>query len=382
MGDFELIILDRVGGFLLLLLQIGLVLVGLRIGVALLQLAHHLLTLPLRRTERARQFLDLLETTLKQGRPLEENLISLSQSRCQSMGLGFHLVAAWLESGRSLAEALTRVPWFLPPQITAMLGAGKQMGDPAKVLPACRQLLQDAHSQIRGALNYLLVMTLVISPFGFIVFGFLMLFVMPKYLEVFAGMGITSGTGLIQFLAAHFRAVVLAQAALLGLLWLVAFTYIGGPRVVAWFPVLERLHYRLQRDFSTLLAVLLDAGVPEAAALTLAADGTANSVFRRRAARAVEGLRQGLKLPDAVHLMDDTGEFRWRLRNAVAAPGGFFRALAGWHESLDARAFQQEQAAAHVISTSLVLWNGLFVGVILVAVFKVLTSLINTAALW
>jgi type II secretory pathway component PulF len=138
----------------------------------------------------------------------------------------------------------------------------------------------------------------------------------------------------------------------------------------------------MQRDFSTLLAVLLDAGVPEAAALTLAADGTANSVFRRRAARAVEGLRQGLKLPDAVHLMDDTGEFRWRLRNAVAAPGGFFRALAGWHESLDARAFQQEQAAAHVISTSLVLWNGLFVGVILVAVFKVLTSLINTAALW
>jgi len=191
------------------------------------------------------------------------------------------------------------------------------------------------------------------------------------------------------FLFGHLWTIIAVQAAILGLLWLTAGTYIGGPRVVAWFPILERLHYRLpwrrkrmQRDFSTMLAVLLDAGVPEAAALTLAADCSANSVFRRRAARAVDALRQGLKLPEAVQQLDDAGEFRWRLRNAVAAPGGFFRALAGWHESLDARAFQQEQAAAQVITTSLVLWSGLFVGLILCAIFMVLTTLITTAALW
>lgn len=183
--------------------------------------------------------------------------------------------------------------------------------------------------------------------------------------------------------------MIVLQAALLLLIWSVELVYIGGPRVRVWFPILEKLDYRLpwrrrrmQRDFSTMLAVLLDAGVPEPAALTLAADCSANSVFRRRAAQAVEALRLGMKLPDAVQRLDDHGEFRWRLRNALGAPGGFMRALAGWHESLDARAFQQEQAAAHVITTSLVLWSGLFVGAIIVSVFTFLVSFINMGVLW
>jgi type II secretory pathway component PulF len=270
-----------------------------------------------------------------------------------------------------------------------MLRAGKQMGDVAKVIPACRQLLKDASSQTRGAVNYLIILTLVITPSGFGVFGLLMVFVIPKYLEVAAGMGNHSGVALLSFLAGHFRLIALLQVALLLLLWLGAALYVGGPRVTAWFPVLEQLHYRLpwrrrrmQRDFSTLLAVLLDGGVPEAAALTLAADGTANAVFRQRAARAVDGLRQGLSLSEAVQRLDDAGEFRWRLRNATAAHGGFFRALAGWHESLDARAFQQEQAAAHVLTTALVLWSGLFVGSIALSVFMFIASSITKAALW
>jgi type II secretory pathway component PulF len=194
---------------------------------------------------------------------------------------------------------------------------------------------------------------------------------------------------LFSFLADHFVAFIVLQAALLLLIWSVELIYIGGPRVRVWFPILEKLDYRLpwrrrrmQRDFSNMLAVLVDAGVPEAAALMLAADCSANSVFRRRAAQAVEALRQGMKLPDAVQRLDDHGEFRWRLRNALGAPGGFLRALAGWHESLDARAFQQEQAAAHVITTSLVLWSGLFVGAIIVSVFTFLVSFINMGVLW
>jgi type II secretory pathway component PulF len=138
----------------------------------------------------------------------------------------------------------------------------------------------------------------------------------------------------------------------------------------------------MQRDFSTLLALLLDSGVPEPEAVALAADGTANAVFRRRAARAVESLRQGVRLTQAVQSLDDSGEFAWRLANAVHGHTGFLGALAGWHESLDAKAFQQEQAAAHGITSALVLWSGLFVGAIAISVFMFLTSLTNSAVLW
>lgn len=87
-------------------------------------------------------------------------------------------------------------------------------------------------------------------------------------------------------------------------------------------------------------------------------------------------------MPEAVEAMDDTGEFRWRLTNACHAHGGFLRALTGWHEALDAKAFQQEQAAAHGITTAIVLLNGLLVGSVVAAVFLFLTSIINSGVLW
>jgi hypothetical protein len=80
--------------------------------------------------------------------------------------------------------------------------------------------------------------------------------------------------------------------------------------------------------------------------------------------------------------MDDSGEFRWRLTHALRAGGGFFQAITGWNEALDAKAFQQEQATAHVVTTSLVVLNGILVGFIVVSVFGVLISIINAGMLW
>jgi type II secretory pathway component PulF len=133
----------------------------------------------------------------------------------------------------------------------------------------------------------------------------------------------------------------------------------------------------MQRDFSAMLAILLDAGMPEPEALTLAAECTDNRIFQRRAARAVAALKQGRKLTEAVQAIDDTGEFRWRLANACHAQGGFLTAMAGWNLALDAKAFQQEQATAQVVTTGLVVLNGAIVAVMAISVFQVLLSIIN-----
>jgi general secretion pathway protein F len=339
----------------------------------------------MRRAERARLFLDLVETALKNGQPLEETLISVAQSRDLSLGVRFHLLAAWLEQNLRLEEALGKVPGFLPPQITAMLRAGQKIGDIGKVIPACRQLLKDAVSQTRSAISYLVILTLVITPLGIWVLGLLEVIVFPKFMEISEGLGVGNNIH-VSFLYQHRLAIMYLQCFVLGLLWMAALVYIGGPRAAAWFQgLLYRLPWRrkrLQRDFSTLLAILLDSGVSEPDALTLAAECTANKVFRRRAARAVAALQQGETLTAAVQRMDDSGEFRWRLTNALHGSGGFLRALAGWHEWLDAKAFQEEQGAAHGITTALVLWSGLFVGVVVVSVFMFLVSVIDAGVLW
>jgi type IV pilus assembly protein PilC len=131
-----------------------------------------------------------------------------------------------------------------------------------------------------------------------------------------------------------------------------------------------------------MLAVLLDASVPEPEALTLAGQTTGNRVMEGRAREARALLGQGIQLPEAICRTSDSPELRWRLGNALRHGGSFLRTLSGWHEALDAQAFQLEQAAAQVATTLLVLLNGVLVGSLVIAIFLVLIRLINEAVLW
>ena len=156
-----------------------------------------------------------------------------------------------------------------------MLMAGQKIGDLRKVLPACRQLLKDAVSQTRGAINYLVILTFVITPLGI------------------CGVRCPEGGGPAQSLGKSLRApsAVAWEHAWRALNlffnhawrygsrskplccfcsgWRRSFTSAGRVSL-SWFPVLQRLYFwlpwrrkRMQRDFSTMLAILLDSGVPE-----------------------------------------------------------------------------------------------------------------------
>jgi type II secretory pathway component PulF len=369
------------------------VLVWLAPLAGLIVLGNHLMRLPLQRRERARAFLQLVDTTLKDGRNVEETLVSISQTRDPGLGPRFQALAALLRSGRRLDEALELVPGILPRQVVAMIKAGEKIGDLHKVIPACRQLLQDHLALTRGSLNYLLGAACVTTPAAILVLTLLQLVVLPKFGEIAASMDVVDPAG-IRFLTAMRGPLIFIQFLLLLGVWFTAFVYIVGPAFSHSFERgigshLDRLLYRLpwrrrrmQRDFSCMLALLLDAQVPEAEALKLAADCTGNRVFRTRAALAAAGLARGLKLPEAVQMLDDSGEFRWRLALALGAGGGFFKAVEGWNVALEAQAAQEEQAAASTIAAGLVLLNGLFVGTIVVSVFSVLVAIVDQGVLW
>src|SRR5438552_631344 len=119
---------------------------------------YFLLTLPMRRNERARFFLDLLERGLRDGRTPERAIAEAAASHDRALGKRFHLLSAYLEDGMHLSEALNRVPRLLPPQLRATLKVGERIGDLTKVLPACRRWLQDSVSHVLAAHNYLLLL--------------------------------------------------------------------------------------------------------------------------------------------------------------------------------------------------------------------------------
>ena len=349
---------------------------------------HYLLTLPMRRAERARLFLDLLEGALNRGQSVEAMIVSLAQSRDRVVGARFHLLAAHIEGGMRFGAALGRVPRFLPPQITTMLSAGEKLGDLKKVLPACREILLDRPEAVRSAVHYMMVVALFFSPaaVGWILFA--IIFVVPRFKEVAEGMDAPSWP-LAQFVFANVGWLIGFEIVLVLLLTSATLLYIGGPRFARWFqfrgfPFVDWIAWhvpwkqkRLQRTFSAMLAVLLDGGVPEAEAIRLAGDCTSNEIGRHRAQRVIAALERGVKLDDAVLAFDDRGEFHWRLTNAMHGRGGFLRALRGWHEALDAKAFQQEEATAHAVTSGLVVLNGLVVALITTAMFGLIVGILK-----
>ena len=75
---------------------------------------YYLNSRPLRRQEGARFLLDLIDSAARQGRPVEQHIISLAASKDPSPGVRFHLLAAYLEKGRGLIPALEQVPGTAP----------------------------------------------------------------------------------------------------------------------------------------------------------------------------------------------------------------------------------------------------------------------------
>ena len=351
-------------------------------------LIHFFLTLPMRLAERARLFLDLLESALHRGQSVEAMILSIAQSRDRTLGVRFHLLAAHIESGLRFVAALEKVPRFLPPPISAMLRAGEKLGDLKKVLPAGREILQDRPAGVRSAVHYMILVVLFFSPAFVFVVMMTTTFVVPKFREVAAGTNAPLWP-LTQFVFANTAWLIGFEIIFFLLLMAATLLYIGGPQFARWLQFRElpfvdwvawRIPWkqkRLQRTFSAMLAVLLDGGVPEAEAVRLAGDCTANEICRCRAQRVIAAIKQGTKLDDAVRAFDDSGEFHWRLTCATHARGGFLEALRGWHESLDARAFQQEEAAAHAVTSGLVILNGLLVALIATAMFGMLVAMLN-----
>ena len=353
---------------------------------------YFLFSLPLRRQERTRLFIDLLDVSLAEGFHPEQAIVSISQSRERSVGLRFHQLAAYLEDGLRLSDGIARMKRWLPGPVRCMLRAGEEIGDLRAVLPACRAWVTAGTTQMWKAQHYLLLLVMA-APFTLVVMQLIAVFIWPKFREIMLDMDVPPTPSVAEHVIGN--PLVIAFTALMPLVvFFLALSHIGGTQWIAgshrsirsladWFAyALPWRRKRMQRDFSAMLAVLLDHGVPEDKAVELAAECADNNVFRQFAAQTRADLRQGVPLTGAVKHLDDAGEFRWRLANAAQSSGGFLPALRGWHEALEAKAFQQEQAATQLFTSGLVLANGLIVALLAVGVFQLLTNIINEGVLW
>ncbi len=328
-------------------------------------------------------------------------LVELTHSQvvamCGPKGLQPPPLLTHLRGGLDLVDALKKTPWLVEARLVSLLEVGRELGDMKKILPAARVMFATATGHVRKAQMYTYPYIFFVSSVGIVIPWMLMTFVVPKFELIFKDMlpaeeRLPGFTLLVLDISNHaWLFDVLATLVTLGFL-LGAVLYVGGPRVrrrlsgvtPSFFArlalALPWWRKKLQCDFSARLSLLLDAGVSESRAVTLAAEGTGNLVLQQRALRACADLKNGKSLPVAIQHLDSSNELRWRLETVARSGKGFLPALRAWHETLSARAAQQEQAAAQLVVTGMILSIGVMVGSLVIGMFLPLIVLIDKLA--
>ncbi len=324
-------VFDGLVQFILLVMSTGLWLV---ICLGEMYLIHFLFSLPMRRVERARLFLDLLAGALQRGQPVEQMILSVAQSRDLVLGIRFHMLAAHVEDGARLAEALRKVPRYLPAQILAMLqAAAKRWVTRRKSCQPAMEILPGTPSAaVRSAVD-------IISSWSSSFCAGLCRrdaaddgFCRSKIQGRGGGDGRTSLAGivLLVFDSGGWR-LIAAEIALTVLVVGMAVIYISGGRGAGAMDSISRISHRPIRlrggcrgsgsrrlyrtPFSAMLAVLLDGGVPEAEAVQMAgSDCTANEIAQSSSGTDHGGTEKAEsnwmpQWPDSM----TAREFRWRL---------------------------------------------------------------------
>mgnify|MGYP001174795293 FL=1 len=226
-----------------------------------------------------------------------------------------------------------------------------------KILPAAREMFATTTGQVRKLQMHIYPYMFLLSGVGIVIASILMIYVVPKFQQIFndmlgEGERLPDITLFVMYMREYWWVIIgSASLVMLGLL-LGSVLYVGGPRVRYLLSrvapgfcarlalALPWCRKKLQRDFSGRLSLLLDAGVSESRAVTLAAESTGNLVLQQRALRACADLKNGKSLPEAIQHLDSSDELRWRLETVVRSGKGFLPALRVWHEVLSASASQ------------------------------------------
>ena len=353
---------------------------------------YFLVTIPARRDERARLALEILASGLASGHSPEQTMVAVSRTREKAVGARFHLVAAYIEQGCRLSVAVDQVPNFVPAGVAGLLQVGEATQDYPRCIQAAREIVAAPITRTATAIHYAFALLCVLVPTAFLVLPWWQLWIWPRFVQIYADMATGPMPGYSRIISENLGWL----AAIYGLtagLFLAGFAlYLAAPRIAptqSWVGrMIDKASYafswrrmRLKRDFSLCLTMLLEKEFPEREAVLMAAKGTGNRRMMGKAARAVDLLEQGSPLSEALQVFDGTGEFQWRMANALRSPG-FLASLHGWHEALDAEAWRREETAAHALSAGILIANGVFVGLFITGVFWVLVTLIHQEALW
>lgn len=326
-----------------------------------------------------------LATLVKAGMPLLRSLRTVSdQLEPGPLRQAFATVAADVEGGMKLSEALARYPRFFPPFYVNMVRAGEIGGLLDEILKRLAEMMekqQRLRNRVRSALFYpAFVMLAAIT-----ILAILMAFVVPTFLSMFTDLG-SSLPLVTQILVAVCDAIRNSWWLVVAGLVLVAAALRAAVRTPSGKRVLDRLLLHLpvfgsllQRlviaRFARTFGTLLSSGVPILHALETVRATVSNAVVDDALQRVERSLRAGESLARPIEL---SGVFPPLVSRMIALgeeTGQLDRMLVQVADSYEEEVEVQLGGLTQLVEPLLIVGVGGIVGFIVIAMFLPLLSL-------
>ena len=250
-----------------------------------------------------------LAALLPAGMPLAQALGAASSVASGDVRDAVQQVRARVERGDTLSASLAAHPTLFPPLYVGLVRAGEKSGDvDAAFGRLADQLERD--EQLRGRILSAAIYPLLLATVGTIAVSVLLMFVLPRFVELLEGSGASLPTSTAFLLALSFLLNRFWPLLLLAIAGLVA----GGvwaartpqgqrawARLLLTLPLVRTLRrYALAARFARLAGVLLGGGAPLLTALDDTISSIGDPIARDDVTRIRGRVREGASLRQAI----------------------------------------------------------------------------------
>jgi len=330
-----------------------------------------------------------LATLIEAGLPLLRGLrILLKQEKTQALREALTGMGEAVESGGTFSEALGQYPRTFDKLYINMVKAGEAGGVLDSVLARLAEFMEKAE-RIKGKIKSAMTYPLVVLVAALGILTFLMVFIIPKFAEIFTDLlGGKALPPITQFVIGLSDAVANQWYVFLG----------GGFGAVILFKLLKQtprgaatldkvkmrtpLFGQLVRKtavarFARTLGTLMQSGVPILQALNIVRDTAGNQVV----ADAIQKIHDSVKEGESVAMpMEASGVFPGMVVSMVdvgeetgALPEMLVRVADGYDEEVD----MAVEALTSIIEPIMIVFLALIIGTIVIAMFVPLISIVS-----
>jgi type IV pilus assembly protein PilC len=334
------------------------------------------------------QFTRQLSTLIDAGLPILRSLRILEQQQKPGMlRVAIRLVAEDVEGGATLSESMGKHPKAFDRLYVNMVRAGELGGVLDLVLQRLAEFMEKSMALRRKVIGAMIYPAAVITFAVLIVVG-IMIFVVPKFQEIFADMGseLPAITAMLIAVSAWLQGsgwmFIVASPVLIWITIKLLKTSPGGRYILDSMklrtPIMGRIVSKTSiARFSRTLGTLLSAGVPILEALNITRETSGNEVYAQALIKVHDGIREGESFADPLRQARIVEPMVVNMIDVGEETGELDKMLSKVADTYDEEVETLVGSLVSLLEPLMVITLGIIVGFIVIALFMPMVGILQ-----